>query len=309
MSNGEPEPQGVDEWLRIYPCLRRCGQVAIGDRRAQDVDADLAALSIDSAFGVHRSGDPDVDKGRSLLKRVTEGVLQPCRDAIVPPVPAGHYGDQAILCWWCHVVKGLGTKSIYNTLRSGEAPLLTERWASPAKTTRERMWATDDPQRGRVTQGSLPGLLQIAGAWAEEFDLEPTTVHRTLTLDGARVPPPEHFDDAVLLGDVGAANGSRHAPSARFYKGWQFRNVGTETWTNRYLTRQGATAEPGLARSVRRRRIRQTDPGHVVEVGVHITAPSQPGTYVVYWEMTDAQGNLCFPNRRDLEVIFAFQVR
>lgn len=92
---------------------------------------------------------------------------------------------------------------------------------------------------------------------------------------------------------------------------WKIRNDGCVRWTDRKL----------ICRSVATQIIKCTpievniplvEPGEVIEISVKIDARGEEMTATSVWEMTDAAGNNCFPNRKrlfNIEVTVVNQLR
>lgn len=104
-------------------------------------------------------------------------------------------------------------------------------------------------------------------------------------------------DCSQFVEDLSFPDGTLVSPRARFEKRWLLRNAGTVRWRGRMLERIGSTAGPGLLSSPHRVPIADTRPGETAEVAVSLQAPEHEGTTIAYWQMVDADGHECFPDR------------
>jgi hypothetical protein len=110
-------------------------------------------------------------------------------------------------------------------------------------------------------------------------------------------------DDDRFVADVTIPDGTIVRANQRFVKTWEIQNTGLVPWRGRYLQRQGTLQAPGLCTSPARVPVPTTLPGQDVQISVTFTAPSLPGSCIVYWKMTDAQGRLYFPDRTGVYVL------
>lgn len=294
-------------WRPVYEALRLCGEIAVARKYGNVDESRLASLSKLSGFGRHRSEGGNAAEGTALHAEVV-GLLEECRRDVVTPVPAGHFADEAVMCWWCHVVNGVPIKAVPSFLRSDrQSPLLEARWPHPDKTVRERMWVAREWRSPKVTGGSMPGLARIVERWTEHFGL-PVGEPEGAATEAADPTQAGAGDAGAFLGDVAVPNGSVRAPGDRFTKIWRIQNAGSVAWTRRFLTRMGATGG-ALPKSPRQVHIPDTPAGGITDVAVQITAPRQPGTYETYWIVTDAHGAPCFHGNDELTIVFTFLVR
>lgn len=307
---GDPrraEGEKAAAWRPVYEALRLCGEIAVAREYGNVDESRLASLSMLSGFGHHRSEAASAAVGTALHAEVV-GLLEECRRDVVTPVPAGQFADEAVMCWWCHVVHGVPIKAVPSFLRSDrERPLLAVRWSHPDKTVRERMWVAKEWRSPKVTGGAMPGLTRIVERWTDHFGLPVGKQEGTATKAAGQAQP-ANGDAGAFLGDVAVPNGAVRAPGERFTKIWRIQNAGAVAWTRRYLTRMGATGG-ALPKSPRQVHIPDTSPGGIADVAVQITAPRQPGTYETYWIVTDAQGAPCFHGNDELTIVFTFLVR
>jgi hypothetical protein len=124
--------------------------------------------------------------------------------------------------------------------------------------------------------------------WVQTVALQraQSTPHRMLRLDASG-----------FVRDVTIPDGTVFAPATDFVKTWEIRNVGGVLWTGRRLVRLFTEDGPFLPRSPPSVAIPETPPGRTVRISVPMTAPVVPGTSLVQFKMTSADGALCFPER------------
>jgi hypothetical protein len=104
-------------------------------------------------------------------------------------------------------------------------------------------------------------------------------------------------DRSGFVADLTVPDGSLVEPEARLLKCWRIRNAGSVPWRGRSLERIGALRGPAVIGSPRRVPIPDTVPGESADISVEITAPPLPGSAIAYWQMVDADGRPCFPDR------------
>jgi hypothetical protein len=103
----------------------------------------------------------------------------------------------------------------------------------------------------------------------------------------ATTGPGGGVDNAAYNGET-IPDGTDYAPGATFLKTWEFKNVGTSTWTTGYKlvfvrdAQMGGPASVSLPYSVA--------PGQVVPVSVNMTAPTTVGTHRGYWRLANTSG-------------------
>ncbi|SDM80333.1 NBR1-Ig-like domain-containing protein [Allokutzneria albata] len=111
---------------------------------------------------------------------------------------------------------------------------------------------------------------------------------------------PEHLHRLVPGDNVGMRrmvnypNGALVRPGTDIVKIWELVNVGTATWTDRYLVRIDPV-QPGGCSSPERVPIAMTRPGQSVLVAAPFHVPDRLGQCVVRWKMATADGTLFFP--------------
>jgi hypothetical protein len=119
-------------------------------------------------------------------------------------------------------------------------------------------------------------------------------------------PLPGDYSDFVR--DVTIPDGSIVQAGQTLHKQWELRNAGSVPWTNRRLTRVGATGGYASPESPDSVPIPDTAPGDTVVISVNVVAPDRPAHYIAHWKMTDAHGQLCFPDRYGYGVWVSFVV-
>lgn len=111
------------------------------------------------------------------------------------------------------------------------------------------------------------------------------------------VPPPAGCIDGMAwvadlsYDDAGMSSPPTVQPGQQFVKGWRVRNSGTCTWTNSYFLGfvRGNTpaaqmgGQPVFVNGA-------VPPGATYDFQVTLTAPTTPGIYQGFWQMTNAQG-------------------
>ncbi|MCP3802579.1 NBR1-Ig-like domain-containing protein [Allokutzneria sp. A3M-2-11 16] len=111
---------------------------------------------------------------------------------------------------------------------------------------------------------------------------------------------PEHLHRLVPGDNVGMRrmvnypNGAIVHPGTDIVKIWELVNVGSATWTDRYLVRIDPM-QPGGCSSPERVPIAMTRPGQSVLVAAPFHIPDRLGQCVVRWKMAAADGTLFFP--------------
>lgn len=292
----DPEDHRIRSWQTIYPTLRKCGEIARRDQNEEDVERLLKELSTQAVFGDFAARAPDASMGRDLLRRV-QTLLQHCRDQLVTPVPPGKPGDEAIVCWWAHVTRGVPIKSIGHYLAGDATGVLSVIWRDPKSTARERMWT------GRImkkrTMKAIEGLGIIVDEWVREFNIDlatapPVTAHLYLEPKQWEIRP-IGGDRSDFVADVQFLDGELVEPGEQIIKTWRLRNSGVIFWHDRRLTRVGPADSDSLPRSPESVPIPETAPGEEVDITVEMIAPQRPGTYKTTWKMTDESGREYFP--------------
>ena len=108
---------------------------------------------------------------------------------------------------------------------------------------------------------------------------------------------PLQGDYSDFVRDVTIPDGSLVQPGQTLHKQWELRNAGSVSWTNRRLTRIGATGGYASPKSPDSVPIPDTAPGETVVISVNVVAPERPAHHIAHWKMTDEHGQWCFPDR------------
>ena len=96
-------------------------------------------------------------------------------------------------------------------------------------------------------------------------------------------------DMAGFVEDVTIPDGTEVEAGSTFRKSWRLRNVGTCTWTSDYrvvFSEGHSLGGPDSAEFVSETIV----PGETVDLTVDLTAPDDPGNYVGYWMLENAEG-------------------
>lgn len=96
-------------------------------------------------------------------------------------------------------------------------------------------------------------------------------------------------NNSGFIADVTIPDGTTVAPGQTFVKTWEVINTGTTTWDNRYSWHFEAGAPLGVVHQVTSPLVH---PGATVQFYVRMRAPTKPGLYRGWWQMTDPSGNV-----------------
>jgi hypothetical protein len=112
----------------------------------------------------------------------------------------------------------------------------------------------------------------------------------TPSLSTPGTPPSTGTNQAQWVSQS-VADGTIFAPGEAFSMTWTLKNVGTSTWTARYLFRYFGGDSFGVAAS-ELPLDQEVPPGGTVDITLQMKAPSVPGNYVSNWVMsTESRGN------------------
>ncbi len=96
---------------------------------------------------------------------------------------------------------------------------------------------------------------------------------------------------ASFITDVTYPDNTHVAPKQAFAKTWRIRNIGSCSWTSSYLLifdhQDGMGVTTGYTQPLTSGVV---NPGQMVDLTVHLTAPAAPGTYTGYWRLRDPGG-------------------
>jgi hypothetical protein len=79
-------------------------------------------------------------------------------------------------------------------------------------------------------------------------------------------------------------------PWEKFYKIWRFQNTGTCTWDDGFAFKMWNGANMGGDNYFIVNKSQFVKPGDVVDIGIKMFAPGEPGEYISHWIMVDDQG-------------------
>jgi transcriptional regulator with XRE-family HTH domain len=106
-------------------------------------------------------------------------------------------------------------------------------------------------------------------------------------------------DASTFIEDT-VPHGTLMKPGEFFVKTWRIRNSGKIGWSSRQLERQGPVTGPGLVTSPRSVPVPDSDPGGIATIYAPLKAPTYDCASIAYFKMTDANGDLCFPDSYQL---------
>ncbi len=99
--------------------------------------------------------------------------------------------------------------------------------------------------------------------------------------------------NSVFLEDVTVADYTQFKPWDKFYKVWRMQNTGTCTWDEGFYFAAWA-GPPSMGANQGVWKIKEAhqfvQPGEVVDIGISMYAPGDPGEYVAHWSWYDDQG-------------------
>ena len=114
-----------------------------------------------------------------------------------------------------------------------------------------------------------------------------------LSVDGVGVTPVSaggYCDLAQFVADVTVPDGWPVDPGMALQKTWRLKNLGTCTWSKYYKlvfvggTQMGGISGLNISKAVAT--------GQTIDLTIGLTAPTEPGTYIGYWELQNASGGL-----------------
>ncbi len=112
---------------------------------------------------------------------------------------------------------------------------------------------------------------------------------------GGVATPEQLCKNAVFLEDVTVADYTQFKPWEQFYKVWRMQNTGTCTWDEGfYFAAWSGPPSMGTSPNIKPWKIKEkhqfVPPGGVVDIGISMYAPGDPGEYVAHWSWYDDQG-------------------
>lgn len=89
--------------------------------------------------------------------------------------------------------------------------------------------------------------------------------------------------DVAFVADVTIPDNTDIPPGVSYVKTWRVRNTGTCTWGLGTIWFFSGGSQMGGPDAVR---VPETRPGETVDISVNLVAPSTPGTYIGYWQLS-----------------------
>lgn len=110
---------------------------------------------------------------------------------------------------------------------------------------------------------------------------------------GVATVPAQLCKNAIFIEDITVPDYSQFKPWEKFYKIWRMQNTGTCTWDEGFYFAAWA-GPPSMAGNQETWKIKEqhqfVPPGGVVDIGISMYAPGDPGEYVAHWSWYDDQG-------------------
>ncbi|MBN1668292.1 MAG: hypothetical protein JW862_14460 [Anaerolineales bacterium] len=110
----------------------------------------------------------------------------------------------------------------------------------------------------------------------------------TATIDPATLE--DACDVAAFVADITVPDGTEFDPGESFTKTWELRNVGTCTWDSNYLLVffSGDDFQAPVTQTLTTAPVA---PGQSLQISVDLVAPTDPGRYIAYWLLRNAEGD------------------
>jgi hypothetical protein len=112
-------------------------------------------------------------------------------------------------------------------------------------------------------------------------------------IGGIATAPADLCKNSAFIEDITVADGMQFKAWDKFYKVWRMQNTGTCTWDEGFYFASWA-GPPSMASSQSPRKIKEkyqfVPPGGVVDIGISMYAPGDPGEYVAHWSWYDDNG-------------------
>ncbi|PWH18435.1 MAG: hypothetical protein DDG60_00420 [Anaerolineae bacterium] len=110
---------------------------------------------------------------------------------------------------------------------------------------------------------------------------------------GAPTVPAPLCKDAKYVADITVPDYTQFKPWEKFYKIWRMQNTGTCTWDEGFYFAAWA-GPPSMGLNLNPWKIMEKSqfipPGGVVDIGINMYAPGDPGEYVAHWSWYDDNG-------------------
>lgn len=99
--------------------------------------------------------------------------------------------------------------------------------------------------------------------------------------------------NAIYIADVTVPDYTQFKPWEKFYKVWRMQNTGTCTWDEGFYF-AAWSGPPSMGLNLQPWKIKEKHqfvaPGAVVDIGINMYAPGDPGEYVAHWSWYDDTG-------------------
>jgi len=117
----------------------------------------------------------------------------------------------------------------------------------------------------------------------------PSTATSGAVVSSAAYASVSACNSSTYVSDVTVEDGTELAPGDAFTKTWEVSNTGTCNWSKHCSLVFVSGDDMGGDDTEIDQRV---DPGETADVSVDLTAPDEAGTYIGYWSLADAGGNL-----------------
>jgi hypothetical protein len=174
------------------------------------------------------------------------------------------------------------------------APTQTPTLAPATKEPVEAVNTPDAASAGNATStvaaGGLPPTETLV-ATAVGGTPGPTAA-RSLTPIGPAVPTSNAPTclNSKYVDDVSIPDGTIMAPYQKFHKIWRIQNTGICSWDQGFGFALAAGEAMGSGPQYFSNNDQPVGPGGIVDIGVEMRAPSQPGEYIAHWKMISDSG-------------------
>lgn len=118
----------------------------------------------------------------------------------------------------------------------------------------------------------------------------------------ASVNEPDPDDRCDFVADVNYPDGATLSIGQEIVKCWRIRNAGCIPWRNRFLMMVASSRGAGRIHGSKMIPLISADPGDELDVIVSLRMPPYPASVYAEFKMTDAAGNILFPNKKGLYI-------
>lgn len=112
-------------------------------------------------------------------------------------------------------------------------------------------------------------------------------------IGGVATAPAQLCKNSAFVEDVTVGDYTQFKPWDKFYKVWRMQNTGTCTWDEGFYF-AAWSGPPSMGPNLKPWRIKEkyqfVPPGGVVDIGISMYAPGDPGEYVAHWSWYDDNG-------------------